>query len=59
MPHIVNCVLKIIEKFNLNSLSKEDVEKYSGAVLADALKLNPDYVIYNFSELTDTILKHQ
>lgn len=38
MPHIVNCVLKIIQKFNLKPLSKEDVEKYSGAVLADALK---------------------
>lgn len=38
MPHIVNCVLKIIQKFNLKSLSQEDVEKYSGAVLADALK---------------------
>lgn len=38
MPHIVNCVLKIIQKFNLKPLSQEDVEKYSGAVLADALK---------------------
>ncbi len=38
MPHIVNCVLKIINKFNLKPLSKDDVEKYSGAVLADALK---------------------
>lgn len=38
LPHIVNCILKCIKKFNLKPLSKEDVEKYSGAVLADALK---------------------
>ena len=38
MPHIVNCILRIIKKFNLKPLSQEDVEKYSGAVLADALK---------------------
>ena len=38
VPHIVNCVLKCIEKFNLKSLTKEDVQKYNGAVLADAMK---------------------
>ncbi|MBQ9013289.1 MAG: HAD family hydrolase [Bacilli bacterium] len=38
VPHIVNCVLKCIEKFNLKKLTKEDVQKYNGAVLADAMK---------------------
>ena len=38
IPHIVNCILKCIEKFNLKKLSREDVLKYNGAVLADALK---------------------
>lgn len=38
IPHIVNCILKCIDKFNLKKLSYDNVEKYNGAVLADALK---------------------
>ncbi len=38
IPHIVNCILRCIEKFNLKRLSREDVLKYNGAVLADVLK---------------------
>ena len=38
MPHIINCVLKCIKKFNLKDLTEEDLQKYNGAVLANALK---------------------
>ena len=39
VPHVVNCILKVIEHFNLKPLSYNDVEKFNGAVLANVLKM--------------------
>ena len=38
LPHIINCIIKCIDKFYLRKLSADDIEKYSGAVLGNALK---------------------
>ena len=38
VPHVINCILKCINKFDLKKLSYEDVEKYNGSVLSDVLK---------------------
>ena len=39
VPHIINCTLKCIEKFNLKKLTKEDILRFNGAVLADVMKM--------------------
>lgn len=37
VPHVINCILKCIEKFDLRKLSYDDVLKFNGAVLQDVL----------------------
>ena len=39
LPHIINCILKCIDKFNLRKLTAEDIEKYNGAVLGNVIKV--------------------
>lgn len=37
VPHVINCILKCIKKFNLKELSYDDILKFNGAVLGDVL----------------------
>ncbi len=38
VPHIINCIIKCIGKFELKNFSYEDIEKFNGAVLGNVLK---------------------
>lgn len=38
VPHIINCIIKCIDKFGLRKFSYEDIEKFNGAVLGNVLK---------------------
>ena len=38
LPHLINCVQKCIDKYNLRQFTKEDVHEYNGGVLGNILK---------------------
>ena len=37
VPHVINCIMKCIKKFNLKELEYEDILRFNGAVLKDVL----------------------
>ena len=39
LPHLINCIQKCIDKYNLRQFTKEDVHEYNGGVLGNILKL--------------------
>ena len=37
VPHVINCIMKCIKKFNLKDLEYDDILRFNGAVLKDVL----------------------
>ncbi len=37
VPHVINCIMKCIKKFNLKELEYDDILRFNGAVLKDVL----------------------
>lgn len=37
VPHVINCIIKCIKKFNLKELEYDDILRFNGAVLKDVL----------------------
>ncbi len=38
VPHIVNCIIKCTEKYNLTKISYDEAEKYKGTIFEHAIK---------------------